>query len=1211
MPSPPKNPSWQVIGTSPAQAAPGGWAVTGETPVATPGVSPDLASMLHEGLQRIAQSQPSSATPTPPASLASRAWAVANHPLLSGEQMVPGLGLIEMGANAVKNYLGSHGHPTAANAAGVYAGAAHGMGDMASGMTSPVGVGLGLTGLGEESIAAKLLGRLGADPAVIQKAIPLASRLMSLGFSAQNFAGAYRDIPQFRQAVAANDYEQAARIATGMLGQTALGTLAAFHGVASHAIPESSAGENAKPPEPIAPSSAVSSEPLAPHSLGEGTSAVALVEGEAPRVNREQEIASYTADLQRLQRVADNPNAPANERAYARQAISATEELRARAQGVNTPSLLAEQSGLIHKGEVVPGTGVHQFEHPDYPGLTMALDASKLSTPDALRAQMNAKLTQFRANPSTIVQSILARGDAQIANRAASQPAMTPANEASPEAGDSASALPQDVRQRIAANAQALRELADPTKINSTSDVSSVLQDASAKLARNTDPRILESLSIPLRQQLARELGMTEDELLQTSIGQAANAETVQAARDLLANSRANVLAAAQESRGNPDDSGKLDDFLTALARHNEISSVVRGQVAREAGRSLQAFNGGDSGAGRTLDQAARELSQMAPDAKREAARRLAMLDPSDPGAIERFAREVKPSSTADKLYEAWMNSILSGGAAVAKTFGDTLQLGSQYVSRPVAGAIDAIRSALTGAPRTRFASELIPGLRFGLPAAVRAFARTFQNEVGAIDSENEFEPRKIAIKGKLGRVVRVPSRLLAAITDFFHVANYSSELHATAWRIASQEGLEGRERIARFGSLLANPTDAMKERAFQFARTQTFQDNFQGEGWYNAAMREALKLKSNKIARWAFPFVRTPMNIVREGVRYSPLGFLGSAKGAIGDGLSGGELTDSLTKNTLGTAVYLYALDKALAGHITGAGPSDPRKRQALENTGWQPYSYLANGKYNSYRRMVPLNFVLGAAADTAEALRSSPSDPAIASKIFSGAGMAAQHVLDVPFLSSTTQLASLLEGPKQAAHVGSYELIPGFVRNTAHMLDPTARIPQTPGQEFEANIPGLTNRVPARVDLSGQPVMQPSSQLGGFNPFPARAARNDAVLAELARLGVTQTNPPKKTAAPAKAFAKGAHRPSMPISPREAQQLQTSESKAFYQGAARMMGQPQWAKMTDAVRLEALKRLREKITAARYGRLMELRSPKPSAQPAGWQVIGTSPAP
>jgi hypothetical protein len=65
-----------------------------------------------------------------------------------------------------------------------------------------------------------------------------------------------------------------------------------------------------------------------------------------------------------------------------------------RAAEPSSPELLAKDAGLVYKGEAVKGSGVHQFEHPDFPGATMAMRESDLSTPEALGERMQAKLAE-------------------------------------------------------------------------------------------------------------------------------------------------------------------------------------------------------------------------------------------------------------------------------------------------------------------------------------------------------------------------------------------------------------------------------------------------------------------------------------------------------------------------------------------------------------------------------------------------------------------------------------------------------------------------------------------------------------------------------------------------------------------------------------------------------------------------------------------------
>lgn len=61
-----------------------------------------------------------------------------------------------------------------------------------------------------------------------------------------------------------------------------------------------------------------------------------------------------------------------------------------------SPKEIIENAGLKYKGEVVKGTGVHQFEHPGHPGKTAALKEKDI-TPSAVKHKMASKLAEFEA----------------------------------------------------------------------------------------------------------------------------------------------------------------------------------------------------------------------------------------------------------------------------------------------------------------------------------------------------------------------------------------------------------------------------------------------------------------------------------------------------------------------------------------------------------------------------------------------------------------------------------------------------------------------------------------------------------------------------------------------------------------------------------------------------------------------------------------------
>jgi hypothetical protein len=54
---------------------------------------------------------------------------------------------------------------------------------------------------------------------------------------------------------------------------------------------------------------------------------------------------------------------------------------------------LVEGEGLIYKGEVSPGTGIHMIEHPDHPGITSTFRGEM--TPENVHANMERKVKEF------------------------------------------------------------------------------------------------------------------------------------------------------------------------------------------------------------------------------------------------------------------------------------------------------------------------------------------------------------------------------------------------------------------------------------------------------------------------------------------------------------------------------------------------------------------------------------------------------------------------------------------------------------------------------------------------------------------------------------------------------------------------------------------------------------------------------------------------
>ena len=688
--------------------------------------------------------------------------------------------------------------------------------------------------------------------------------------------------------------------------------------------------------------------------------------------------------------------------------------------------------------------------------------------------------------------------EAPAETQAAAEPAATPKTEpqsAAPvsdaavaQARARASGLPLEASQRIAQNAEALKPIVDPEKIETRADVQNQLDQASGVLQTNPDPRMQQPLTFPEQQRLAQNLGMTPEQLLSSSSGKAFSAEQVVAANAMLEASRTGVMNLARLAATGDEAAG--NQFLTALARHQEIQDVVTGRVAAEAGRTLGAFRNAPTEG--TIGAAVDALSKIPQDARLEAAKRLAALDPNDAAAVAKFTREVTPSSTAGKLYEAWINGILSGGTGIVKATSDVAMRSLGIVSRPVSAAFDAVHSALTGEPQTRFAGDVkadLYGMLRGMPKALSQFTDTFFHEKGIGDAVMDSGARTAAIKGPLGFAVRTPTRFLEAVTDAAKIANYSADMHARAYRMARSEGLTGSAAWTRAEEIANNPTHGMRAAAGSYALQQTFQERLGPIGQAITKLRDAVPG-----GKFLLPFLKTPANILKAAADYSPAGFAKTAIRAASGKLEGGELADALAKNTLGTALTATVLYHALEGNITGGGPTGYNDRKRLEAAGWQQYSLKVGNRFVSYRKIEPLGTVMSLAADIAEAIKKGSASPGVGGLTKSLEQRISRNLEQSEFLGSVLRLNQIFEGRYLRGLVGT--VVPTGVANIAKAVDPTVRapssldsLPEQIRQQLESRIPGLTKNVPPVTTPEGRPLQRPASALGGFNPYPVSA--------------------------------------------------------------------------------------------------------------------------
>ena len=484
--------------------------------------------------------------------------------------------------------------------------------------------------------------------------------------------------------------------------------------------------------------------------------------------------------------------------------------------------------------------------------------------------------------------------------------------------------LSQSVHNIISNSGELSRAGIDLSSIKTTGDIDSVLQRATDVIKSNLDQRASATIGFEAQKQLASDLGMTVEDLLSRRSGQAYSTEEALAARSILKQSASNVLRLSQLA-AQTGDSARLRDAMTALSQHQAIQEQVTA-VRAEAGRSLGGFRIGAADLPEV--KISNVLSKLPRNAQAEAMRLLSKFDPSDPMAVRKlnqFTEKIRPSTTLDKLFEYYRNSLLSSPhTIIVKTASEAAMVAMEGMKKAVAGGLAKFKDS-----PDRFSSESYYYAK-GMAQALAEHARTILSGEFQLQGSPGFERAgQQAIKGRIGSVVRAPSEAMSRMTNLIYSGNYFGEINALAARRALTEGLEGDEFHARQEYLAHHPTEEMSEAAHKLATTNTFQNELTGFAQkagqmigtkLNAAWLPE-SMKSVAPGRWLFPFFRTPVNLVKASLTHAtPYELL--------NGIAKGD-ADAMARGVLGSSISAALGYLALTGKITGGGPIDFRKEE------------------------------------------------------------------------------------------------------------------------------------------------------------------------------------------------------------------------------------------------------------------------------------------
>lgn len=601
-------------------------------------------------------------------------------------------------------------------------------------------------------------------------------------------------------------------------------------------------------------------------------------------------------------------------------------------------------------------------------------------------------------------------------------------------------------------------------------------------------------MTVPEIQALASKVPL--ENLLGRKVGQAFNAEELEAARDA-------VLMASKETgrirdlyAANPTDQNLRLQLAEALLRQSAFQEQLAGGVS-EVARALRMAQEAPAGA-RTdaIDVLVKNFRNKGKQLTTENIDELldnVVAIGDNPEALAKFIGDMRKPTFWDKIIEFRAGAMLYGpethstnilsnvAVAIARPFEE---LGAATIGK-LTRSKDAVTFREVGARTVGLMQGTADGWR-AMKASLRG--EELADEASKIEGFTKkgaigVSPESTRVEQIFGKASRVPLRALVVADEFFKAVNRRSETAALAYRASKQAAPRNAARQAElYNKYLNNPTKQMQEKANEFAREMTFQTELTDErllSSFGKLVAEGAEKSKLRPIRLIAPFIRTPVNIVQYGIDRSVLAPL--TRTFWRDIKTGGAARDrALARLTMGAGSQLMILDLARKGYVTGGGPADPKQRRALMATGWQPYSFHIGDKYYSYARIEPFATVVGMAADFNDLVLSGEYDDETSAKDLTTAFIAAtaSALTDKTFTRGMSELAELWTRPEVYGESFVNNFIASFYPNisaqTARAIDPTLRQPETFADVFAARTPGLTENVMPRLDVWGDPIVR-----------------------------------------------------------------------------------------------------------------------------------------
>ena len=303
--------------------------------------------------------------------------------------------------------------------------------------------------------------------------------------------------------------------------------------------------------------------------------------------------------------------------------------------------------------------------------------------------------------------------------------------------------------------------------------------------------------------------------------------------------------------------------------------------------------------------------------------------------------------------------------------------------------------------------------------------------------------------------------------------------------------------------------TQDMLDVATNEALSRTWQDNNNYTKFVLDIRRGMNKInaKGYGLGDVLIPFAKTPANLTKAIVDYSPVGLvktLANDARKLSNNIKTGTVTteqqhnfvQNLGKATAGTMLYIAGMALAQAGITSGANDDDKDVSDFMKNTlGIQPYSIKIGNHTFTYDWAQPVAAPFAITADVTRALNQDDVTlkDAIITSLDSGFNIlmeqsfvsGIQNVLNTSYGSTTENIIDEILGLPARS-------VPTFVKQINDLIDPKTRMTFENGKQLEsaknqvkAKIPGLSDELPVKRDTLGREVEKYGGENNIFNIF------------------------------------------------------------------------------------------------------------------------------